>query len=490
MTTDAEAHDEPTIFVLYGATGDLAKRMVIPAFYTLALQGLMPEQWLLVGNGRGDVAHEDFRQHVHDVLTEFGTKPEGADWEQFSKRLLFAGGGFDSDDPGSLLDVLEQAKATLMDDRSADGDGESDRDGESNVRLIHYFAVPPTAFIDLTKAIGKHQLTDGSRVIYEKPFGESAAGFRELDKVVHTVLDESQVFRIDHFVGKEAVQQLHALRFANGMFSGIWNREHVRAVQIDVPEDLDIADRAAFYDATGALRDMIVTHLFQVAAEIAMEPPVDLSAEGLQDARETVIAAFRPLDPAETVFGQFEGYLDVEGIDADSTTDTFVAARMWVDTDRWRDVPFLLRTGKQLAKSAERVSMLLRVPQDGPYVEESNDNVLSFTLSGSGAIILTVGLKKPGVGLEFGDATVKLKLDDVEGVEGAEPLAPYVRLIHDVIVGDRSLFTRSDGLASAWAAVAKVMEHPPTIETYPIGSWGPPSADVLAEPDGWLVSRK
>ena len=270
------------------------------------------------------------------------------------------------------------------------------------------------------------------------------------------------------------------------MFSGIWNREHVRAVQIDVPEELDVSDRAEFYDATGAVRDMLVTHLFQVAAEVAMEPPVDLSAESLQDAREMVIAAFRPLDPADVVLGQFDGYTDVEGIAADSTTDTFVAARLWIDTDRWRDVPFLLRTGKQMAASAQRVSVLLRSPADGPLVDTCSDNVLSFSLSGSGAITLTMGVKQPGVGLTIADATVALQLDDVHG---AEPLPPYVRLIHDVVIGDRSLFTRSDGLAHAWAAVEPIMTDPPTVEAYEPGTWGPAAADALAEPDGWLISR-
>jgi len=194
-----------------------------------------------------------------------------------------------------------------------------------------------------------------------------------------------------------------------------------------------------------------------------MEPPVDLSAKGLQDARDAVIAAFRPLDPTETVFGQFDGYRDIEGIAPDSTTETFVAARLWIDTDRWRAVPFLLRTGKQMARSAQRVSLLLRAPDDGPYIDEPNDNVLSFSLSGSGAISLTMGVNKPGVGLEFADATVKLALDDVEG---AEPLAPYVRLIHDVVNSD-----------------------PPPIEPYSVGSWGPTAADALADPDGWLLSR-
>ena len=255
--------------------------MVIPAFYRLALEGLLPQQWLLIGNGRGDVAHEDFRTHVHDVLTEFGPKPEQPAWDEFAKRVLFAGGGFATDSPGSLLDVLAKAGRELG----------------GSPQLVHYLAVPPAAFTGLTKGLGQHGLAEGARVVYEKPFGTSPEGFRELDRAVHSVFDEQQVYRIDHFLGKEATQDLHVLRFANGLFAGMWDREHVESVQIDVPERLGITDRAVFYDATGAVLDMLVTHLFQVAAEVAMEPPASLAAADLQAAREKVITVLPPARP-------------------------------------------------------------------------------------------------------------------------------------------------------------------------------------------------
>ena len=288
----------PTIFVLFGATGDLAKRMVLPAFYQLAQQGLLPKRWRLVGNGRGDVSHEDFRAHVHDVLTEFGPKPEPGEWDRFSQHLLFAGGGFSTDQPGRLLDVLADARQALG----------------ADPQLIHYLAVPPVAFGGLTKALGKHGLARGARVVYEKPFGTSQRDFRVLDRIVHSVLDEQQVYRIDHFLGKEATQDLHVLRFANGLFAAGWSRQYIDSVQIDVPEKLGISDRSRFYDATGAVLDMLVTHLFQVAAEVAMEPPASLGALDLQAAREKVISSFRPLDPSEIVLGQFDGYREVPGV--------------------------------------------------------------------------------------------------------------------------------------------------------------------------------
>jgi glucose-6-phosphate 1-dehydrogenase len=460
----------PTVFVLFGATGDLAKRMVLPAFFGLAKQGLLPAQWRLVGNGRGDVAHEDFRKHVHDVLTQFGPHPDDGPWAEFEQRLLFAGGGFETADPGSLRDVVAQARAELG----------------GKAQLVHYFAVPPVAFTELTKALGEHDLASGARVVYEKPFGTSQQKFEQLDDVVHSVLDESQVFRIDHFLGKEGTQDLHVLRFANGLIEAMWSREHIRAVQIDVPERLGVTDRSVFYDNTGAVLDMLVTHLFQVAAEVAMEPPVSLRADDLQAAREQVISHFRPLDPSEVVLGQFDGYRDLDGVAPDSTRDTYVAARLWIDNDRWRGVPFLLRTGKRLARSDQRVSLILREP-DGPLVDlPKHGNVLTFRLSGSGEIDLRLVAKRPGPELKLDVAEVSVPLTTLRD---AEPLPPYVRLLHDVLLGDRSLFTRPDGLASVWKVAQPLLAAPPTPLPYRPGSWGPAAGAELAAPDGWLYGQ-
>jgi glucose-6-phosphate 1-dehydrogenase len=461
----------PTIFVLFGATGDLAKRMVLPAFYQLAQEGLLPRQWRLVGNGRGDVAHEDFRGHVHSALTEFGPRPEKKAWDAFAQRVFFAGGGFNTDNPGSLLDVLDQGRGSLGGDP----------------QLVHYLAVPPVAFAETTKALGQHGLARDARVVYEKPFGTSPQSFSALDRVVHSVLDEQQVYRIDHFLGKEATQDLHVLRFANGLFAAMWNREHVESVQIDVPEKLGITDRSVFYDATGAVLDMLVTHLFQVAAEVAMEPPVSLGPLDLQAARETVINCFRPLDPAEVVLGQFTGYRDVPGVAAGSSTDTFVAARLWIDNHRWRGVPFYLRTGKRLAETRQRVSLILREPA-GPLAGQlpSESNVLSFSLAGDGEIDLSLLAKKPGPELDLDHGTVSLPLSSLAG---ANPLPPYVRLIHDTLIGDRSLFTRPDGLAAVWKVAGPLLSHPPQIAPYAPGSWGPAQAAKLTAPGRWLLGQ-
>ncbi|MCU1619130.1 MAG: glucose-6-phosphate 1-dehydrogenase [Modestobacter sp.] len=461
----------PTVFVLFGATGDLARRMVLPAFFELAERGLLPEDWRLVGNGRGDVSHEDFRARVHEALTEFGPSPDHGPWEEFSKRLRFAGGGFGKADPGSLLDVLAGARDELGTDP----------------QYVHYLAVPPGGFAPLTEGLGQHGLTAGARVVYEKPYGTSPETFRELDQLVLSVLDEDQVFRIDHFLGKEGTQDLHVLRFANQLFQQIWSREHVAQVQIDVPEELDVADRAEFYDATGAALDMLVTHLFQVAAEVAMEPPGSLTPTDLQAARESVLACFRQLDPTrDVVLGQFEGYRDLDGVADDSPTDTFVAARLWVDTDRWRGVPFLLRTGKRMTCSAQRVSLLLRRPQGPVETVPGHGNVVSLSLSGSGSLDIGLVTKEPGPDLVLVPARTTL---DLKQVPGGTPLPPYVSLIHDVLTGDRSLFTTSDGLAGAWAAFAPLQERPPQVQPYLPGTWGPRAADLLAGAEGWLLGK-
>ena len=473
MTQHGEVVDDPgpTVFILFGATGDLAKRMVLPAFYRLAREGLLPQQWRLVGNGRGDVAHEDFRAHIHDALTEFDSPPDPKEWDAFAQHVFFAGGGFSTDSPGSLLDVIGKARTSLG----------------ADPQLIHYLAVPPVAFGELTQALGEHGLSQGARVVYEKPFGTSGDNFRELDQVVHSVLDEQQVYRIDHFLGKEATQDLHLLRFANGSFASSWNREHIESVQIDVPETLDISDRAQFYDATGAVLDMLVTHLFQVAAEVAMEPPATLGALDLQAAREKVISCFRPLDPAEVVLGQFDGYRDVPGIDPHSTQNTFVAARLWIDSDRWRGVPFYLRTGKRLAASAQRVSLILREPP-GPLAGQlpRDANVLCFSLAGDGEIDLSLVAKKPGPKLDLDVAHASIPL---AGLSGADPLPPYVRLIHDVLLGDRSLFTRPDGLAAVWEVAEPLLSRPPQVSSYAPGSWGPAEARDLIAPGHWLLGE-
>ena len=467
---DARLVPDPTVFVLFGATGDLAHRLVLPAFYRLAQAGLLPEDWRLVGNGRGDVSHENFAERVRLSLEDFGPKPEDGPWEEFCSRLRFAGGGFDSDDPGSLLDVL----------------GEADDDLGGSPQRVHYLAVPPSAFTRLTAGLGEHGLVERSRVVYEKPFGTSASSFTELDRLVHSVFDEKKVYRIDHFLGKEATQDIHVMRFGNGLFSGAWDAKHIEGVQIDVPETLDVSMRAEFYDGTGAILDMLVTHLFQVAGEVAMECPETLDAEHIAEAREQVIGAFRPLAPDEVVLGQYEGYRDIDAVADDSRTETFVAARLWIDNERWQGVPFLLRTGKCLAASHQRVSVLFRAPTDCLDRVPVSGNVLSFELSGDGEINLSLVTKEPGPTSTLGSLDVNLPLGKVFHTPA---LPAYSRLIHDVLLGDRSLFTRPDGLAHVWEVAGPILGDHRQPVAYDRGSWGPKEADDLAGPTGWLLQN-
>lgn len=467
----------PTAIVLFGATGDLAARMVLPAVAALAAHGLLPEHWRLIGNGRGERSDDDFRDHVREVLdpSAEGAVLDAAAFEDFAANVRFAGGGFTADDPGRLPDVLASALGEL-------GEG---------AQVVHYLALPPSTFQPYTRALSQHGLTDGARLVYEKPYGASEHDFRELDALVLSVVDEERVFRIDHFLGKEATQQLHVLRFANRWVEQLWHRDAVEQVQVDVPETLGVADRAEFYDETGATLDMLVTHLLQVAAEVAMEPPAGASARDLVIARESVLAAFRPIDPAEAVLGQVDGYRDLPEVADDSTTDTFTAARLWVDTDRWRGVPFLLRSGKQLAGGAQRVSLVLRRPEVGvPGVSLGADGehvqALTLDLAGSGEVRIGVSAQRPGSEGELVDGALVLQLPDLPGAQG---LPPYAVLLRDVLMGDRALFTGAEGLAQTWRVVGRLLQERPELRPYEPGSWGPQAAQALPGAVGWLAER-
>ncbi|KGM11131.1 glucose-6-phosphate dehydrogenase [Cellulomonas bogoriensis 69B4 = DSM 16987] len=464
------------VLVLHGARGDLSRRMVYPALATLQRRGLLPERWAVLGTGRGELSDEDFAQVIRDGIEEFGA---GDDLAEDDARVLTEHARYTreltEDDPGQFPDTLADLCRTL-----ADGSGE-------DVDVVHYLAVPPAAFVPVTRALHAHDLNRGVRIVFEKPYGTSPESFRELDDVVHEVFDEEQVFRIDHFLGKEATQNLHVLRFANELFGSVWDRTHVEQVQVDVPETLDVAGRAEFYDATGAALDMVVNHLFQVAAQVAMEPPHDLAAEDLVHAREDAIACFRPLDPGtDVVLGQFVGYRDLDGVDDDSGTDTFVAVRLWVDNPRWEGVPFLLRTGKRMADDAQRVSLVLRRDPEHLFGDEVQHGVVSLSLAGDGAIEITTTVKRPGPDLRLSTGTARLDLQDVDG----DALPPYASLLVDVLQGDRSLFTTPRGLEAAWAAFEPLLgDDRPAVHPYAPGSWGPSEACDLAGPVGWLLGQ-
>ena len=464
---------EPTTIVLFGATGDLARRKLLPGLYHLFVAGLLPDRWRLIGSSADELSDDDFRRHARRAIEDFGrVRPAGRDWETFSAAISYVSGRFE---PGSTDALPAAVEASMADLGSA--------------RKLFFSAVPPSAFAAIARGLGEAQLTDMARVVLEKPFGTDLRSARELNASVHAVLDEDQVFRIDHFLGKEAVQNLLAFRFANGLFEPIWNRGFIDHVQLDVPETLSIGTRGSFYEATGALRDMVVTHLFQVLAFVALEPPSCLNPAALISEKVKVFESMRPLSPGDIVRGQYEGYLDEDGVAADSETETFVAGRVMIDNWRWAGVPFFFRTGKRLAEGRRVLTVAFKQPPMALFARSAvptadmQANHLTFDLADNGSISASFLAKTPGPDITISEARMDFHYGKPED---SGVLEAYERLIHDVLIGDRTLFTRADGIERLWEVVTPVLDDPPALHTYPAGAWGPPAAITeLIAPRGW-----
>ncbi|MGW1074896.1 glucose-6-phosphate dehydrogenase [Streptomyces sp. NPDC002537] len=462
------------VIVLFGATGDLARRKLLPGLFHLARAGLMPSRYRVVGSAPAAEAlgTEEFRGHAREAVAEFGrSKPEGRAWREFEDAL-----GFGAADPGACGPLLEAVR-----------DAEQAIGGRPR-RLFH-LAVPPKAFPSVVDELGSTGLAEGGRLIVEKPFGTDLPSARALDATIHSVFDESRVFRIDHFLGKESVDNILALRFANGLFEPVWNRNHISHVQIDVPEELTIEGRAGFFEGTGTFRDMIVTHLFQILAFVAMEPPAALTAQSLRDEKDKVFAGLRPLAPAHVVRGQYEGYRDEPGVAPDSDTETFIALRVRLDNWRWAGVPFYLRSGKALAQGRHLVTLGFREPALRMFPVDAQDavggrhNKLVVDFDDPGRITTRFLAKEPGPEMRLGEAEMVFEYADCFNT--AHALEGYERLILDAMLGDQSLFTSSDGIERLWAASAPLLENPPPVQPYAPGSWGPQSIDRLIQPYCW-----
>lgn len=465
--TPADDH----VIVVFGANGDLSRRKLLPALYHLAAEGLMPERYAIIGNSRTEMDDWGFRDFARDAVDEFCRCSRSEDvWADFEGRLTYTSCDFQPGSTDPVADAVRKAEADIG----------------AGARRLFYLAVPPPAFASITQGIGASGLAERARVVYEKPFGTDVDSFRVLDRVVHESLDESQVYRIDHFLGKETVQNILALRFANGMFEPVWNRAHIDHVQIDVPETLDVGSRAGFYESAGALKDMVVTHLFQVLSFIAMEPPDSLDATALIDAKVKVMDAMVPLTAGDVVRGQYDGYLEAEGVAPTSDTETFVAARFLIDNPRWSGVPFYLRTGKSMAEGRSSVVLAFRSPEHEIFSRLPEDvfeqDHLTLELGPNEGISVSFLAKVPGPAIRLGPAQMSFRY---EGSFGSELIEAYERLIHDALIGDRALFTRGDGIERTWQVVADVITDPPPLHHYPPGSWGPKQADALIAPHRW-----
>jgi glucose-6-phosphate 1-dehydrogenase len=462
---------EDHVIVLFGGSGDLARRKLLPGLFHLAQAGLMPKGFRIVGCSRNNMEDSDFRDFARAAIHEFGRMPASDEaWAEFAPLLSYVG---TAEGLGMLKGSVDEAREELG--------------GEP--RMLHYLAVPPKSSPGIIEELGMTGLARHSRVILEKPFGTDLRSARKLNGVVHRVFRESQVFRIDHYLGKEAVQNILALRFANGLFEPVWNREHIDHVQIDVPETLSIATRAGFYEGVGAFRDMVVTHLFQVLGFVAMEPPTSLQPEPLVVEKVKVFESMEPLDPAAAVRGQYEGYRSTKRVAPDSETETFIALRVSVDNWRWAGVPFYLRTGKCLARDGHAITIAFKEPPRRMFeLDEAvfDPNLLILDLGEPGSITTTFLAKEPGATLRLGNARMVFEYGDSFCTE--MQLEGYERLLHDAMMGDRTLFNTADGIERLWQVSEPLLENPPPLHFYEPGSWGPEEAGELVAPGHWHLS--
>ena len=472
-------------------TGDLARKKLMPAVYDLANRGLLPPGFALVGFARRDWANQDFAQVVHDSVKEHSRTPFREEvWRQLAEGFRFVPGTFDDDS------AFETLKATIA---------ELDKVRGTGGNHAFYLSVPPKAFPDVVGMLKKHGLAEQHgrswrRVVIEKPFGHDLTSARELNRIVDEVFPTGSVFRIDHYLGKETVQNLLALRFANTMFEPIWNRAFVDHVQITMAEDIGIGGRAGYYDGIGAARDVIQNHLLQLLALTAMEEPVSFTADDLRGEKLKVLSAVRLPDDIgrHTARGQYAagwqggaeaiGYLQEDGIPKSSTTETFAAIKLEVDTRRWAGVPFYLRTGKRLARRVTEIAVVFSRAPHLPFTktatEELGANALVVRIQPDEGVTVRFGSKVPGTAMEVRDVSMDFAYG--ESFTESSPEA-YERLILDVLLGDPPLFPRHEEVELSWTILDPIEEYWAAHgqpDGYPSGTWGPESADEMLARDG------
>jgi glucose-6-phosphate 1-dehydrogenase len=481
----------PTTLVIFGGTGDLAKRKLLPAVYNLAHEGALPERFNLIAVSRSDIPHADYRQMARESIAQHSRRqPDEQVLDKLLEHVRYVPGTFDDDS------IYERVDSELR---------EFDDEASIPFNRVFYLSTAPEFFPVIVAKLGEHALDarEGAevRVVIEKPFGTRLHEALELNRQVLSVLDESQVFRIDHYLGKETVQNMLAFRFANGMFEPIWNRNYIDYVQITAAEDLGIGTRAGYYDNSGALRDLVQNHMLQLLTLLCMEPPVGFSADDVRDEKVKVLNAIKPVEPHHAVRAQYtagmaegkevQGYLQEEGVPPDSHTETYAALRVEVDNWRWAGVPIYLRTGKRLARKFTEIAVTLQpVPHLAFEAEGSigvQPNQLVMTMQPNEGVSLSLGAKIPGTRMRIRPVNMEFLYGTAFLSQSPEA---YERLIMDAMRGDATLFTRDDEVEGQWRVIDPILERwgaeGADLPTYSAGSAGPEEANALLAPgDRW-----
>ncbi|MFO1048793.1 MAG: glucose-6-phosphate dehydrogenase [Geminicoccaceae bacterium] len=461
----------PQVVVLVGATGDLSRRKLLPGLFHLAAAGFIPG-CRVIGVSLDELDPDGFRALARQAVDQFFSRPVGeADWAAFAACLDYV----------PLAAGAEALKHAVA---------EAERSLGGECRRVHYLSVPPSAALPAVRLLAAADLVTRCRIIMEKPFGTDIESATSLNRQLHEVFDEDQIFRIDHFLGKEAAQNILAFRFGNGLFEPIWNRNFIDHVQIDVPETLGLATRAAFYEQTGAFRDMVVTHLFQILAFMAMEAPTALEPKPISEEKNKVFRSMLPIEPRDVVRGQYVGYRAEVGVDPESDTETLIALKCGIDNWRWAGVPFFLRTGKRMAEGQRIISIAFREPPKsmfpaGAGVGAQGPDHLTFDLADYSKMSLSFYGKRPGPGMRLDKLSMQFAMKETGWI--GDVLEAYERLILDAMRGDHTLFTTAEGIERLWEVSEPLLEAPPPVRLYEPGSWGPKSIHQLVAPHAWRL---
>ena len=445
---------------IFGITGDLAFKKIFPSLQGMLNRGALDVPVIGVAFEDWDV--EQLRKRARESIEEYGGGVDEKAFERLSKLLRYVGGDYEN------AETFERLRKEL-------GDAQ---------RPVHYLAIPPSMFPTVGEGLGRSGCAKGARVVVEKPFGRDLASARSLNSALHSVFEESNICRIDHFLGKETVSNLVHFRFANSFVEPITNRNYVDSVQITMAEEFGVSGRGRFYEEAGAIRDVVQNHLLQIVSLVAMEPPVGPGSDSLRDEKVRVLKSIRPPDPAKVVRGQFQGYRDEDGVAADSQVETFVALELRLDSWRWQDVPFFIRTGKSLPLTATEVTVVLREPPQHIFseieVKGAKPNYLRFRLGPEIEIAIGAQMKAAG------EAGASNSIELFACKDRHEFLEPYDRLLGDALAGEARLFAREDELEAAWRIIDPILENPSPVHEYAPGSWGPAESDrLVADHGGW-----